>query len=119
MRSLTENSASSNRLKVISQLYLKVIFNLRMLGFEGIIWIAGFVYLAFFSSPGQSHFTICPLAHLGINYCPGCGLGNSVSYIFRGEIINSISAHPLGLVAILVISFRIIGLTLKNRRSND
>ena len=119
MRSLTENSASNSRLNVISQLYSKVIFNIRMLGLEGIIWIAGFVYLAFFSNPGQSHFTICPLAHLGINYCPGCGLGNSISYIFRGEIINSISAHPLGLAAILVISFRIIELTLKNRRSND
>jgi len=119
MKSLNENSASSGRLNVISQLYSKIIFNVGMLGLEGIIWIAGFVYLAFFSNPGQSHFTICPLAHLGINYCPGCGLGNSISYIFRGEIINSISAHPLGLAAILVISFRIIELTLKNRRSND
>lgn len=118
MRSLTENSASNSRLNVISQLYSKVIFSIRMLGFEGNIWITGFVYLAFFSNPGQSHFTICPLAHLGNNYCPGCGLGNSISYIFRGEIINSISTHPFGLAAILVISFRIIELTLKNRRSN-
>jgi len=118
MRTFTEYSMINQKNSLITQIASKINFNLRILGLEGSIWVAGFVYLAFFINPGETHFTICPLAHLGINYCPGCGLGNSISYIFRGEIINSITTHPLGLFAILVLLIRIISLIKKNGRKH-
>lgn len=118
MRSFTEYSALNKFETVFSRLSSKIIFNFRMLGLEGLVWVSALIYFAFFVNPGKIHFTICPLANIGIDICPGCGLGNSISYIFRGEILNSISAHPLGLVAILIISYRIITLTQKNRRKN-
>lgn len=87
-----------------------------LLGFEALVWIVGLFYLAFIYSPGESHFTICPLANLGIEFCPGCGLGNSISYLFKGDFISSIHAHPLGFFALIVLTIRIINIIKNNWR---
>ncbi|WP_240618525.1 DUF2752 domain-containing protein [Pedobacter yonginense] len=58
------------------------------------------------------HFTLCPLANLGFeNWCPGCGLGRSISHILHGEFSNSFSEHWFGLPALLIILYRIYTLT--------
>lgn len=93
---------------------LKKIWSL--IGFEASVWILGLVYLLLIHIPGESHFTICPLSNLGFEFCPGCGLGNSISYIFRGDFITSFHSHPLGIFALLIISFRIINIIKNNRR---
>ena len=89
-----------------------------LLGFEALIWIFGLSYLAFINSPGEIHFTICPISNLGFDFCPGCGLGNSVSYLFKGDFISSFNAHPLGILALLIITLRIISIINNNRRKN-
>ncbi|MBK9098302.1 MAG: DUF2752 domain-containing protein [bacterium] len=87
-----------------------------LLGFEALVWIVGLLYLAFIHSPGKSHFTICPLANLGIEFCPGCGLGNSISYLFKGDFVSSFHAHPLGIFALTVLTLRIINIIKNNWR---
>ncbi|GBD88617.1 hypothetical protein BMS3Abin03_02555 [bacterium BMS3Abin03] len=87
---------------------------LKTIGFEAAVWITGLAYLAFIHIPGDTHFTICPIKNLGFDFCPGCGLGNSISYIFRGDIYNSFLTHPLGLFALVVLSYRIIYLIKNN-----
>ena len=87
-----------------------------LIGFEALVWILGLAYLLFIHIPGETHFTICPLANLGFEFCPGCGLGNSISYIFKGDFIASIHSHPLGIFALLIITFRIITIIKNNRR---
>jgi hypothetical protein len=89
-------------------------FNL--IGFEAAIWLIGLIYLAFLNSPAESHFTICPFANIGIDFCPGCGLGRSISYIFKGDFSASIHSHPLGIFALIIIINRIITLIINNRR---
>jgi Protein of unknown function (DUF2752) len=86
------------------------------IGFEALVWMIGFAYLIFVHSPGETHFTICPLANLGFKYCPGCGLGNSISYIFKGDFIASFHSHPLGIFAFLIITLRVITIIKNNRR---
>ncbi|UII27418.1 DUF2752 domain-containing protein [Fulvivirga maritima] len=76
---------------------------------EAIIWIAALIYLAFIS-PEEPHFTLCPLKNLNFHFCPGCGLGQSISLAFHGHFIASLKAHPLGIFAIMVLSFRVITL---------
>ena len=88
----------------------------KLLGIEALIWIFGLTYLALFNSPEAVHFTICPLSNLGFKYCPGCGLGNSISYLFRGDILLSFHSHPLGILALVIIIFRIITIINNNRR---
>jgi hypothetical protein len=87
-----------------------------LIGFEALVWILGLAYLLLFHSPGETHFTICPLSNLGFEFCPGCGLGNSISYIFKGDLITSFQSHPLGIFALIIISFRIITIIKNNRR---
>ena len=74
------------------------------------------LFLVFIYHPGESHFTICPLANLGIEFCPGCGLGASISYLFRGDFILSIQSHPLGIFALIIITLRIISIIKNNWR---
>jgi hypothetical protein len=87
-----------------------------LIGFEASVWISGLGYLLLFHVPSESHFTICPLSNLGFEFCPGCGLGNSISYIFRGDFITSFHSHPLGIFAFLIITFRILSIIKNNWR---
>jgi hypothetical protein len=92
--------------------------NLLRVPLEAIVWLAGLVALAISSPQAQGHFTVCPLALLGFDFCPGCGLGRSVSYLFHGEFARSFTMHPLGIFAVIVLSYRIIQLILNHLRSH-
>jgi hypothetical protein len=74
---------------------------------EAFIWIAALIILAI-ENPASHHYTLCPLDNLGFSYCPGCGLGRSVAWLFRLEPVESFTTHPLGIPAVLIIIFRII-----------
>ena len=80
---------------------------------EGYIWITALIFLAFVNAD-STHFTFCPFHNLGIDFCPGCGLGRSIHYLLSFELIKSFQAHPLGGFALIVILHRIFTLT-KNR----
>lgn len=84
------------------------------IGLEATLWISSLVYLALIHSPEKTHLTICPLANLGIDFCPGCGLGNSISYIFKGDITTSLYTHPLGILALGIIIIRILTIIKNN-----
>jgi len=81
----------------------------RRINIELLFWIGGLTCLAF-SNPSESHFTLCPIKNLGFSFCPGCGLGHSISYLFHGEIKASFQHHPLGFFALAVILKRIFQL---------
>lgn len=74
---------------------------------EAFFWMVALAYLAFAQVEGQGHFTLCPLALAGFNYCPGCGLGRAIALALQGHIGSSISMHPFGVPAILLIADRI------------
>ena len=80
--------------------------------FEAIAWITGLLLMAFMS-PTNGHASLCPFHAAGLGFCPGCGLGHSIAWIFRGEFVQSFHAHPLGLAAIFILSLRIIGIFRK------
>lgn len=85
---------------------------------EAVIWILGLSYLAFINPYNSNHISICPLHLVGFDYCPGCGLGKSVSFIFHGDIYHSLNSHPLGIVALILLSFRIVTLIRKNYKAS-
>jgi hypothetical protein len=95
---------------IVSKLWLFY----KLLGIEGLFWSMSLIYLAFLSDTPQQHFTICPLANIGFDYCPGCGLGRSVSQILHGHISESFNFHLLGIPALLIIFFRIYSLIKTN-----
>jgi len=69
--------------------------------------------------PGHgTHYSFCIFRFAGISFCPGCGLGNAISFLFHGDLHASLSAHPLGLFALIVILLRIIKLSSLHIFSN-
>ncbi|WP_262912227.1 DUF2752 domain-containing protein [Algoriphagus sp. AGSA1] len=87
-------------MKVITQGFSK-------LPLELVFWIGSLIAVLFLDPHGGSHFSLCPLSQLGIEWCPGCGLGRSMSLLARGEFQASWSMHPLASLAYLVIIARI------------
>ncbi|WP_457133012.1 DUF2752 domain-containing protein [Mucilaginibacter sp. UYNi724] len=83
--------------------------------FELIFWILALACLAFTNPAGQSHFSLCPLKLLGITWCPGCGLGHAISYLFRGDVKNSFHAHWLGIPVLLLLLYRICTLLINKQ----
>ncbi len=103
--------------EVVKRYYNKITQN-RWL--EIIIWVSGLIYLASLNPYECGHFTICPFNYIGdvigLHFCPGCGVGNSITHLFHGNISESFNTHPLGMFALLVISTRIISLLMRNIR---
>jgi len=80
--------------------------------FEALTWLSALVALAF-STLNGSHFSFCPFRFLTDLPCPGCGIGHAISYAFHGKFAASFTAHPLGIPAIFILSYRIFSLTKK------
>lgn len=74
-------------------------------------WILALILLALMDPHTSTHYSFCIFKFLGIHFCPGCGIGDSISYLFHGDIRASFSAHPLGIFALAVILFRIYKLS--------
>ncbi len=85
---------------------MKTMSVLKRINIELVIWISALVLLAF-TNPTEHHWSLCPLYNLGFKYCPGCGLGRSIAYLFRGDFVHSFQMHPLGIFAVGVIGYRI------------
>ncbi len=77
---------------------------------ELFVWTAALILFAM-TEPGTNHFTLCPLDNMGINWCPGCGLGRSIRYFLHGEFLSSIRHHWFGIPATFILIYRIIELT--------
>ncbi|MCZ4224077.1 DUF2752 domain-containing protein [Pedobacter rhodius] len=84
--------------------------HLKSFPLELFFWVTALVLLANTNTHAH-HFTLCPLANLGFaDWCPGCGLGRSISHILHGEFAESFSEHWLGFPALLIIVHRIVTL---------
>ncbi len=62
---------------------------------------------------GADHYSLCLMKTSGIDACPGCGLGHSIGLLARGELWHSINTHPLGIFAVIILTYRIISYTEK------
>lgn len=82
----------------------------KSLPLELLFWITALVLLAT-ADPHEHHFTLCPLANLGLTWCPGCGLGRSITSLFHGDVSASFSHHWFGIPALILICYRIYQLS--------
>ncbi len=70
---------------------------------EAAIWLGALLALGLMDPAGGRHITLCPIAGMGFDFCPGCGLGRSISWLLHGAISESLQAHPLGIVTAVVL----------------
>jgi hypothetical protein len=85
---------------------------------ELFFWIIVLVYLSIIN-PAASHFSFCLFNHLGFTWCPGCGIGHSISHLLHGDIIKSFHTHWLGTFALVVIVYRVLQLIKNNYQINQ
>jgi len=77
---------------------------------ELIFWVVALILLATADPAGhvhKDHLSFCPLANLGLSWCPGCGLGRSVTQLFHGHVKESLNYHWFGIPAVMIIGYRI------------
>ena len=86
--------------------------------FELSFWIIALIYLATIK-PLQTHLPFCLFKNIGISWCPGCGIGRSISYLLHGDVIKSFQTHFLGTFALLVIVYRILQLINKIKTNQN
>ena len=92
---------------------------------ELIFWITALVVLASakVDEPNAAaHFSLCPLANLGLDWCPGCGIGRSITALFNGNLGLSFQLHWFGLPALAILLYRIsilIRLQFSTSRKNN
>jgi hypothetical protein len=77
------------------------------------VWITALLLLALMDPAEDPHYSLCFFKWAGISFCPGCGLGHAISWLFRGELIASFKSHPLGIFALTVLLHRIYVLIKK------
>lgn len=82
---------------------------------EAIMWSVALIYLMFINPYELNHFSFCLFNIIGIDFCPGCGIGRSISMIYHGDVLGSLKMHPLGIFALGVIFYRIVTLLQKNK----
>jgi hypothetical protein len=80
---------------------------IKQLPLELIFWIGSLIAIYFINPYSGDHMSLCPLDQLGFDWCPGCGLGRSMSLLIKGDFQASWSMHPLAIFAYLVIFSRI------------
>jgi hypothetical protein len=84
---------------------------------ELIFWVLALILLGI-ATPEEyghiHHFSLCPLANLGMTWCPGCGLGRSITQLLHGHIAESWKHHWFGVPALLILCFRIAELIKLN-----
>lgn len=73
---------------------------------EILLWITGVGAMAAMNPVGNHLFSFCFFSLIVENFCPGCGLGHAIAYLFRGELMASWEAHPLGIPAIAILLWR-------------
>ncbi|MGE5846455.1 MAG: DUF2752 domain-containing protein [Ignavibacteria bacterium] len=96
----------------------KILSYSRFVNLEAAIWICSLIFLMILPTGSESHFSLCPFKNLGVSFCPGCGLGKSIHYLFILDFKSSFSAHPMGLFPLITITGRIIRLIKKNYSFN-
>ena len=75
--------------------------------FELIFWVVSISALAIMEPGTDPHYSLCIFKFFGFDFCPGCGLGHSISFLFHGDIKASFASHPLGIFAVVIILSRI------------
>jgi hypothetical protein len=73
---------------------------------EAFFWILAITMLALTDPAATGHLSLCPLKNAGFDFCPGCGLGHSISWLFRGGLKASFQCHPLGIPAVIILLSR-------------
>lgn len=79
------------------------------------ILLAGALLAMVFLNPYENSQTLCLFEIAGISFCPGEGFGRSIALMARGEFVESLKMHPLGMPGTAIIAHRIYSIFKRNQ----
>ncbi len=82
----------------------------RTFQWEALLWFAGLTFLACSNPYDPAHRNLFPPAWLLGLRSPGYNLGHAIAFLFRGRIVESLQANPLGIIAVVILAYRIASL---------
>jgi len=74
---------------------------------EWLVFLTGLILMATLD-PTVQGTSLCLFDFIGIESCPGDGLGHSIAWFFRGEFDNALQANLFGPFAVIILSLRIL-----------
>jgi len=98
---------------MIKTIPVKLKYNFRLAHLEAYFWFMALLSMALTTPTHETHFTLCIFKLMGIDFCPGCGLGHAIIFLFHGSFVDSWNSHPLAILAVAVLLHRIYKI-LKN-----
>lgn len=66
-------------------------------------------------NPYEDSQTLCLFEIVGVSFCPGEGFGRSIALVARGEFIESLQMHPLGIPGTAILVHRIYSIFKRNK----
>jgi len=93
---------------------IRLKYNFRWAHLEAWFWFLALLSMALTTPTHETHFSFCIFKLLGIDFCPGCGLGHSIIFLFHGDFAESWNSHPLAILAVAVLIHRIIIILYKD-----
>jgi hypothetical protein len=73
---------------------------------EAFLWTGAILTLYLLDPATPGRVDLCLFHRLGLEFCPGCGLGASIHHLLHGDLVGSWRLHPLGVPALLLIGAR-------------
>ncbi len=98
---------------MITSIPVRIKYNFRVSHLEAYFWFGALLSMALTTPTHDTHFTFCLFKLMGIDFCPGCGLGHSIIFLFHGNFVDSWNSHPLAILAVAVLLHRVYRI-LKN-----
>lgn len=78
---------------------------------EAMFWSLGVLAVAIADPNTGGLISVCPFeaigSWIGLSFCPGCGLGHAVGFLVRGDLSQSMAAHPLAIPAVLTLTLHV------------
>ncbi|WP_290799136.1 DUF2752 domain-containing protein [Flavihumibacter sp. UBA7668] len=90
---------------------------------EAVIWICAMLWLGLAVNYQENTLGFCPFRYAGIeavigmDACPGCGVGRSIAAAIHGEWKISWHHHWMGIPALAIIAFRIVTLLITQHKN--
>jgi hypothetical protein len=75
--------------------------------FEQILWIAALLFLYFMDVSTKAN-SFCLFRLIGLESCPGCGIGHSIHYVMHLQFRQSFYEHILGIPSTIGIFYIIL-----------
>ncbi|ACU58148.1 hypothetical protein Cpin_0650 [Chitinophaga pinensis DSM 2588] len=83
---------------------------IQRLNFELFVWPTALILLYIMDPHNNNGPGFCVFKRIGVPWCPGCGLGHSISFLLHGEWKAAFQSHFLGPFALLILVYRTIQL---------